>query len=141
MHVHVHVHAITCIVHHSTHVHVHSSHVSSLVAKLPVHTCTYVCVAMTLSQTLRHQPQDLGTWLGAGSLALRPILFLFRSEPQAVAITIFMYMYMYTPVGIWLLMYLTLYSLQDHDNQYNIIHMIEYFYFRNHLCITFELMG
>ena len=32
-------------------------------------------------------------------------------------------------------------ELQDHDNQYNIIHMIEYFYFRNHLCITFELMG
>ena len=31
--------------------------------------------------------------------------------------------------------------LQDRDNQYNIIHMIEYFYFRNHLCITFELMG
>ena len=31
--------------------------------------------------------------------------------------------------------------LQDRDNQYNIIHMIDYFYFRNHLCITFELMG
>lgn len=30
---------------------------------------------------------------------------------------------------------------QDRDNQYNIIHMIDYFYFRNHLCITFELMG
>lgn len=30
---------------------------------------------------------------------------------------------------------------KDHDNQYNIIHMIDYFYFRNHLCITFELMG
>lgn len=30
---------------------------------------------------------------------------------------------------------------RDRDNQYNIIHMIEYFYFRNHLCITFELMG
>ncbi|GFO38506.1 dual specificity tyrosine-phosphorylation-regulated kinase 4 [Plakobranchus ocellatus] len=30
---------------------------------------------------------------------------------------------------------------KDKDNQYNIIHMIEYFYFRNHLCITFELMG
>ena len=30
---------------------------------------------------------------------------------------------------------------KDKDNQYNIIHMLEYFYFRNHLCITFELMG
>ncbi|CAI8046548.1 Dual specificity tyrosine-phosphorylation-regulated kinase 4, partial [Geodia barretti] len=30
---------------------------------------------------------------------------------------------------------------KDHDNQYNIIHMIDYFYFRNHLCINFELMG
>jgi len=30
---------------------------------------------------------------------------------------------------------------RDRDNQYNIIHMIDYFYFRNHLCITFELMG
>ncbi|XP_050408114.1 dual specificity tyrosine-phosphorylation-regulated kinase 4 [Patella vulgata] len=30
---------------------------------------------------------------------------------------------------------------KDKDNQYNIIHMFEYFYFRNHLCIVFELMG
>ncbi|KAK7485673.1 hypothetical protein BaRGS_00023122 [Batillaria attramentaria] len=30
---------------------------------------------------------------------------------------------------------------KDKDNQFNIIHMSEYFYFRNHLCITFELMG
>ncbi|KAK3087855.1 hypothetical protein FSP39_011544, partial [Pinctada imbricata] len=30
---------------------------------------------------------------------------------------------------------------RDKDNQFNIIHMGEYFYFRNHLCITFELMG
>merc|ERR1719422_2765739 len=30
---------------------------------------------------------------------------------------------------------------KDKENQHNLIHMIEYFYFRNHLCITFELMG
>ncbi|XP_035825986.1 dual specificity tyrosine-phosphorylation-regulated kinase 4 [Aplysia californica] len=30
---------------------------------------------------------------------------------------------------------------KDKENQHNMIHMIEYFYFRNHLCITFELMG
>ena len=30
---------------------------------------------------------------------------------------------------------------KDKENQYNIIHMGEYFYFRNHLCISFELMG
>ena len=30
---------------------------------------------------------------------------------------------------------------KDKDNQHNLIHMMEYFYFRNHLCITFELMG
>merc|ERR1719422_948125 len=30
---------------------------------------------------------------------------------------------------------------KDKENQHNIIHMIEYFYFRNHLCITFELLG
>ncbi|KAK7091820.1 hypothetical protein V1264_009455 [Littorina saxatilis] len=30
---------------------------------------------------------------------------------------------------------------KDKDNQFNLIHMSEYFYFRNHLCITFELMG
>ena len=30
---------------------------------------------------------------------------------------------------------------KDKDNQHNLIHMLEYFYFRNHLCITFELMG
>ncbi|CAH1774069.1 unnamed protein product [Owenia fusiformis] len=30
---------------------------------------------------------------------------------------------------------------KDKDNQHQIIHMGEYFYFRNHLCITFELMG
>ena len=30
---------------------------------------------------------------------------------------------------------------KDKDGQYNIIHMGEYFYFRNHLCISFELMG
>ncbi|XP_025090002.1 dual specificity tyrosine-phosphorylation-regulated kinase 4-like isoform X2 [Pomacea canaliculata] len=30
---------------------------------------------------------------------------------------------------------------KDKDNQFNIIHMIEYFYFRSHLCITFELLG
>eukprot|EP01064_Diplonema_japonicum_P015295 TRINITY_DN2301_c0_g2_i1.p1 TRINITY_DN2301_c0_g2~~TRINITY_DN2301_c0_g2_i1.p1 ORF type:complete len:712 (+),score=121.65 TRINITY_DN2301_c0_g2_i1:47-2137(+) len=33
--------------------------------------------------------------------------------------------------------------LKEHDNedQYNIIRMDEYFYFRNHLCITFELLS
>ena len=30
---------------------------------------------------------------------------------------------------------------KDESGHYNIIHMIEYFYFRNHLCIVFELMG
>ncbi|XP_065897838.1 dual specificity tyrosine-phosphorylation-regulated kinase 4-like [Dysidea avara] len=30
---------------------------------------------------------------------------------------------------------------KDESGNYNIIHMIEYFYFRNHLCIVFELMG
>lgn len=30
---------------------------------------------------------------------------------------------------------------KDKDNCNNVIHMGEYFYFRNHLCITFELMG
>ncbi|XP_013418745.1 dual specificity tyrosine-phosphorylation-regulated kinase 4-like isoform X2 [Lingula anatina] len=30
---------------------------------------------------------------------------------------------------------------KDKDNQFQIIHMREFFYFRNHLCITFELMG
>eukprot|EP01136_Pigoraptor_vietnamica_P038125 Opistho-1_new@106992 len=29
----------------------------------------------------------------------------------------------------------------DRDNSHNIIHMTEYFYFRNHLCISFELMS
>ena len=31
--------------------------------------------------------------------------------------------------------------LQDGDDNYNIIRMYEYFYFRNHLCITFELLS
>lgn len=30
---------------------------------------------------------------------------------------------------------------KDTQNSNNLIHMIEYFYFRNHLCISFELMG
>ncbi|KTF77389.1 hypothetical protein cypCar_00004617 [Cyprinus carpio] len=30
---------------------------------------------------------------------------------------------------------------RDRDNCHNVIHMKEYFYFRNHLCITFELLG
>ncbi|XP_046859436.1 dual specificity tyrosine-phosphorylation-regulated kinase 4-like isoform X2 [Xenia sp. Carnegie-2017] len=30
---------------------------------------------------------------------------------------------------------------KDRDNHMNIIHMIDHFYFRNHLCITFELLG
>lgn len=30
---------------------------------------------------------------------------------------------------------------KDQDQYHNVIHMFEYFYFRNHLCITFELMG
>ncbi|XP_072042568.1 dual specificity tyrosine-phosphorylation-regulated kinase 4-like isoform X2 [Amphiura filiformis] len=30
---------------------------------------------------------------------------------------------------------------KDKDNSHNVIHMGEYFYFRNHLCITFELLG
>ncbi|CAI9729151.1 dual specificity tyrosine-phosphorylation-regulated kinase 4 [Octopus vulgaris] len=30
---------------------------------------------------------------------------------------------------------------KDKDNRYNVIHMGTYFYFRNHLCITFELLG
>ncbi|XP_076817483.1 dual specificity tyrosine-phosphorylation-regulated kinase 2-like isoform X1 [Clavelina lepadiformis] len=30
---------------------------------------------------------------------------------------------------------------RDKDGSHNVIHMLEYFYFRNHLCITFELLG
>ncbi|XP_037082345.1 dual specificity tyrosine-phosphorylation-regulated kinase 4-like, partial [Pollicipes pollicipes] len=30
---------------------------------------------------------------------------------------------------------------RDKDGSYNIIHMLDYFYFRNHLCVTFQLMG
>ncbi|CAL1294146.1 unnamed protein product [Larinioides sclopetarius] len=30
---------------------------------------------------------------------------------------------------------------KDRDGFYNTIHMLDHFYFRNHLCITFELMG
>ncbi|KAL4659447.1 dual specificity tyrosine-phosphorylation-regulated kinase 4-like [Arapaima gigas] len=30
---------------------------------------------------------------------------------------------------------------RDKDNYHNVIHMKEHFYFRNHLCITFELLG
>lgn len=30
---------------------------------------------------------------------------------------------------------------EDYDNTNNLIHMLDYFYFRNHLCITFELLG
>ncbi|KAA0187903.1 hypothetical protein HAZT_HAZT009656 [Hyalella azteca] len=30
---------------------------------------------------------------------------------------------------------------RDSDKTHNVIHMLDYFYFRNHLCITFELMG
>lgn len=26
------------------------------------------------------------------------------------------------------------------NSSHNVIHMLEYFYFRNHLCISFELM-
>lgn len=29
---------------------------------------------------------------------------------------------------------------KDPDNTHNVIHMLDYFYFRNHLCISFELM-
>jgi len=29
----------------------------------------------------------------------------------------------------------------DIDNKFNIIHMTDYFLFRSHLCIVFELMG
>ncbi|XP_067937121.1 dual specificity tyrosine-phosphorylation-regulated kinase 4-like [Watersipora subatra] len=30
---------------------------------------------------------------------------------------------------------------KDKDNTMNVVHMLEYFCFRNHLCITFEIMG
>ncbi|KAG7455975.1 hypothetical protein MATL_G00246830 [Megalops atlanticus] len=30
---------------------------------------------------------------------------------------------------------------KDKENSHNVIHMKEYFYFRNHLCISFELLG
>ncbi|KAM4819768.1 dual specificity tyrosine-phosphorylation-regulated kinase 4 isoform 2-T2 [Thomomys bottae] len=30
---------------------------------------------------------------------------------------------------------------KDKDNSHNVVHMKEFFYFRNHLCITFELLG
>ena len=30
---------------------------------------------------------------------------------------------------------------QDRDNTFNIIHLIEWFQFRNHICITFELLS
>jgi len=29
----------------------------------------------------------------------------------------------------------------DSDDKFNIIHMTDYFLFRSHLCIVFELMG
>lgn len=29
---------------------------------------------------------------------------------------------------------------KDTDGSHNVIHMLDYFYFRNHLCISFELM-
>lgn len=31
--------------------------------------------------------------------------------------------------------------MKDVNSSHNVIHMLEYFYFRNHLCITFELMS
>ncbi|XP_049628443.1 dual specificity tyrosine-phosphorylation-regulated kinase 4 [Suncus etruscus] len=30
---------------------------------------------------------------------------------------------------------------KDKDNNYHVVHMKDFFYFRNHLCITFELLG
>ncbi|KAM7335522.1 hypothetical protein ACRRTK_005999 [Alexandromys fortis] len=30
---------------------------------------------------------------------------------------------------------------KDKDNTHNVVHMKDFFYFRNHLCITFELLG
>jgi dual specificity tyrosine-phosphorylation-regulated kinase 2/3/4 len=30
---------------------------------------------------------------------------------------------------------------QDRDNTFNIIHLFEWFQFRNHICITFELLS
>ena len=30
---------------------------------------------------------------------------------------------------------------RDKDCNHNVIHMLDFFYFRNHLCITFELLG
>ncbi|KAF0291353.1 Dual specificity tyrosine-phosphorylation-regulated kinase 2 [Amphibalanus amphitrite] len=30
---------------------------------------------------------------------------------------------------------------RDKNGDYNVIHMLDYFYFRNHLCVTFQLMG
>lgn len=30
---------------------------------------------------------------------------------------------------------------QDRDNTFNVIHLIEWFQFRNHICITFELLS
>ncbi|XP_023404807.2 dual specificity tyrosine-phosphorylation-regulated kinase 4 [Loxodonta africana] len=30
---------------------------------------------------------------------------------------------------------------KDKDNTYNVVHMKDFFYFRHHLCITFELLG
>lgn len=30
---------------------------------------------------------------------------------------------------------------KDEDNVYNVVHMKEYFHFRNHFCISFELLG
>lgn len=29
---------------------------------------------------------------------------------------------------------------KDKDSTHHVIHMLDYFYFRNHLCISFELM-
>lgn len=30
---------------------------------------------------------------------------------------------------------------RDKESNHNVVNMIDYFYFRNHLCITFELLG
>jgi nucleoside-diphosphate-sugar epimerase len=40
-----------------------------------------------------------------------------------------------------IIIYCALLKNLDHDNLINVVHMKEYFYFRNHLCITFEILG
>ena len=78
--------------------------------------------------------------LGKGSFGV--VLRCYdHKKKEAVALKIIRNKKRFQQQGLVEVNILTHLKTLDSDNSLNVVHIKEYFYFRSHLCITFELLG